>query len=642
MNILVSEQRKQMLEAAILEARDGVLITKAVPPDGAGPTIVFANDAFARISGYQPAELIGQTPRLFQGQGTDRAALDRIKAALLGAQSVREELLNYRKDGKPYWVDVSIFPIAVGGGAPTHFVSIQRDATEAKRLEREVATTERLLASVFAMLDEAISIVDDSGKFLMINPAYTRLLGWRPEDVVGRPFTIVIPEEQREEARRLLMEDGRRHSAVTLLRRDGLWAKMELSAVTMTTPDGRRYSVATLSKAADAPVEEAPRGFVELSDLEAAARSRIASNGLPTLVAGKIQLVGMDEIRRALGSRWPAVEKRVRNVAEGIIKHRLTPADVFCETDDGGYLICFANLKEEEAAFKARAIGQEIRSRLLGELPDAKVTACAAAVDIDEPAPEDPGSIAAAIEARLNQRRAELERNARAALHEAVEKGSVDAADICSAAGKRALLLARLPIDLQQAFDEAQAALGGDPALTQEVELFLLGMASEHAAAGKAIGWMVPVDYALFLNKRRTDQYMQVCRTISEQARRRLFFEIRNMPAEQGHTRIVDAVNALNQFSRGTIVELLALDDSLIDPSRCRIAMVSLDWPVATGAGPNWAERLGRLVERLHARRIRVLVRNVPAASDASTLNNLGVDLLSGDGVSAATEPKAA
>ncbi len=130
-----SEERLRLLESVVIHANDAVLITEAEPVDLPGPRITYANAAFTRTTGYTPEEVVGQTPRILQGPYTDRAALDKLKLALREWRPVEVELLNVRKDGTPFWVEVSIVPVADETGWYTHWVSVQRDITERKANE---------------------------------------------------------------------------------------------------------------------------------------------------------------------------------------------------------------------------------------------------------------------------------------------------------------------------------------------------------------------------------------------------------------------------------------------------------------------------------------------------------------------------
>lgn len=131
--LIFAEQQRSLLESVLAFANDSVLITEAEPieaPDG--PRILYANEAFTRTTGYSLEEVLGKTPRILQGAQTDRKALDRLKLALKSWQPVEVELINYRKDGTPFWVELSIAPVANARGWYTHWISIQRDITDRK------------------------------------------------------------------------------------------------------------------------------------------------------------------------------------------------------------------------------------------------------------------------------------------------------------------------------------------------------------------------------------------------------------------------------------------------------------------------------------------------------------------------------
>ena len=127
-----AEQQRSLLESVLAFANDSVLITEAEPIDGSGPRILYANEAFTRTTGYPLEEILGKTPRILQGPRSDRKALDQIRTALKAWQPVEVELINYRKDGTPFWVELSIAPVVDGRGWYTHWISIQRDITERK------------------------------------------------------------------------------------------------------------------------------------------------------------------------------------------------------------------------------------------------------------------------------------------------------------------------------------------------------------------------------------------------------------------------------------------------------------------------------------------------------------------------------
>lgn len=139
-------ERLRLLESVAVHARDSILITEAEPVDLPGPRIIYSNAAFTQTTGYSADEVIGQTPRILQGPKTDSAVRAKLRAAFAAWKPIEVELLNYRKDGTEFWVELSIVPVADERGWYTHWVSVQRDVTE-RKLAEELAS--RILTAEF-------------------------------------------------------------------------------------------------------------------------------------------------------------------------------------------------------------------------------------------------------------------------------------------------------------------------------------------------------------------------------------------------------------------------------------------------------------------------------------------------------------
>lgn len=122
--------RLRLLETVSVQAWDGIIITEAEPLDRPGPRILYANEALRRQTGHRPEDLLGKTPRVLQGPGTDPEAIASLGAALRRWEPVTTQLLNYRTDGSTFWNELSIVPVADDTGWYTHWIAVQRDVTE--------------------------------------------------------------------------------------------------------------------------------------------------------------------------------------------------------------------------------------------------------------------------------------------------------------------------------------------------------------------------------------------------------------------------------------------------------------------------------------------------------------------------------
>lgn len=101
---------------------DSVLITDATP---AGK-IIYANKAFRKLTGHEPDSVIGETPRILQGPGTDKKVIERLAAALKAGGRFEGKAINYRKDGTPFIMFWRVLPIKVGRKIIA-WVAIQRE-----------------------------------------------------------------------------------------------------------------------------------------------------------------------------------------------------------------------------------------------------------------------------------------------------------------------------------------------------------------------------------------------------------------------------------------------------------------------------------------------------------------------------------
>ncbi len=130
-----------------------VLIADARIPD---LPLVDVNSAFEQMTGYRAVEVIGRNCRFLQGPGTDPDAVRRMRRAIEDKQAITEVLLNYRKDGTPFWNEVNVSPVLDSSGTVTHFVGLQHDVTQRERGNQQLqllAETSERLASRGAIED---------------------------------------------------------------------------------------------------------------------------------------------------------------------------------------------------------------------------------------------------------------------------------------------------------------------------------------------------------------------------------------------------------------------------------------------------------------------------------------------------------
>lgn len=130
-----------LFRAALEASYDSILITDASLED---PKIVFVNQAFTRMTGYTPDEVIGRSPKLLQGERTDRSVTRALRQALERGESFEAHTVNYRKSGEPFHIQWRTSPVLDSSGSITHYVAVQRDVSDQihliERLKRKAET----------------------------------------------------------------------------------------------------------------------------------------------------------------------------------------------------------------------------------------------------------------------------------------------------------------------------------------------------------------------------------------------------------------------------------------------------------------------------------------------------------------------
>ncbi|MEB3193175.1 MAG: PAS domain S-box protein [Snowella sp.] len=144
----ITEQKRQaeqirLLQSVVVNTNEGVIITEATPLDEPGPKILYVNEAFSKITGYSAEEVIGKTPRILQGNKTNRVELDKVRQAMKQWQPITIEVINYRKNGTEFWSEFSLVPVTNKKGFYTHWIAVQRDVTERRRTEEVRLALER-------------------------------------------------------------------------------------------------------------------------------------------------------------------------------------------------------------------------------------------------------------------------------------------------------------------------------------------------------------------------------------------------------------------------------------------------------------------------------------------------------------------
>lgn len=232
---------------------NGVIITDA---DG---KVIWLNDGFTRISGYNLDDLLNRKPgELLQGKETDIDSVNEISKAIKNNQRFTVELVNYTKSGNPYWIHIDCDPIIDDNDKTIGFIAIESDISKRKRAEMETHKTATLLNNVLnAATEVSIIATDTNGVITIFNSGAEKMLGYNAEEMIGKqtPYIIHLAEEVENRGQELSEIFGKTISGFsvfiakaelegqetrewTYVRKDGVHLPVILSVTTMRTNTG--------------------------------------------------------------------------------------------------------------------------------------------------------------------------------------------------------------------------------------------------------------------------------------------------------------------------------------------------------------------------------------------------------------------
>jgi PAS domain S-box-containing protein len=124
------EHDMKLLESVVTHANDAVLIAAADPLNTSGLSILYANEAFTKMTGYALREVIGKSTSLFHGPESEEQDIYDMINAVRNGRKIQIETIQYKKNGEQFWISVSLNPIEDDEGNITHWVSIAHEITE--------------------------------------------------------------------------------------------------------------------------------------------------------------------------------------------------------------------------------------------------------------------------------------------------------------------------------------------------------------------------------------------------------------------------------------------------------------------------------------------------------------------------------
>jgi len=229
------------LAAAIDQAGQAIMIT-----DRHGD-IVYVNTAFTAMTGYTSQEVMGRNPRLLKSGVQDPAYYRGLWDALTAGRSWHGELINRRKDGSRYTEEMIVAPVRDSKGDIVRYIALKQDVTE----RRASADAQRYLAAIVASSGHAIIGTTLDGTISAWNEGAKAIYGYRADEAIGQPISILIPADRLDEMTRIIESikggQGLCHCETVRMTKDGRNVDVSLTMAPVKDAAGKIIGAAGIA-----------------------------------------------------------------------------------------------------------------------------------------------------------------------------------------------------------------------------------------------------------------------------------------------------------------------------------------------------------------------------------------------------------
>ncbi|NQW08487.1 MAG: hypothetical protein HQ481_01200 [Alphaproteobacteria bacterium] len=278
------------------------------------------------------------------------------------------------------------------------------------------------------------------------------------------------------------------------------------------------------------------------------------------LVAGNIQMLGMEGLREQFGNRWDSVKEKVHLLVETTIKQHISTDDVYCLINDESFIVLFGKASKEQANKTAHAIGRDVNTKLSGAgAPSDAISVKPVVIEIprdDQGALNSPKSLENTVE--------EAQRQAEAAELKPVEKAKdVLRLRFWPVANVRKRLVScyhaelHVPEGTDLGFDPNEpSATGAVEAALDRMTLQHSGAALVDAASRKMRALLiVPVHFETLAARNFRNAYLEMCKLLPRIAEQRLLLLVRGLPDDVPQGRLHSLFGYVAPFVAGFVGE---------------------------------------------------------------------------------------
>jgi sigma-B regulation protein RsbU (phosphoserine phosphatase) len=231
---------RDLKDRALDIAGEGFTIVDLRP---AHQPVIYVNEGFERLTGYKAEEVLGTNCRMLQGAETDAETCEEIRRAIRERRECRVEILNYRKDGVPFWNRLSLTPVRDAGGEATHYIGVQSDVTDRRRAEDALREANQELHRAGQRIQRSLDAAAHIQQALLPRELPTLsgarfAFGFRPSETLAGDVLNIVPLSPREVGLYVIDVSGHGVPAALLSVTLSHWLQPSRRQSLLLVPDG--------------------------------------------------------------------------------------------------------------------------------------------------------------------------------------------------------------------------------------------------------------------------------------------------------------------------------------------------------------------------------------------------------------------
>jgi len=324
----------KLQELAIDNLNDMVVITKAPKEQPLESEIVFVNKAFIEFTGYAEEELLGRKPTFLHGPETSTEVKNRIEQQIKKHDSLREEFMNYRKDGSTYWVELDMAPFPTTDGDYEYWVGINRDITKRKIAEQKLEESEKRYRAITELSFDAIFELNLDGTINNCNQRASKLFGYSKQELLGMPIKELTAWDKKD----LVNEDnaiGEKTIDHTSRRKDGSRFPTEVHTRRYQIGGNEQVIAYVRDKTSQKDFENKIRKSLKEKEILLAEIHHRVKNNL-AIISGLLQMQAFNTEDEQLLEKLQESQSRIQSIA--MVHEKLYESKSFAEISVDQYI----------------------------------------------------------------------------------------------------------------------------------------------------------------------------------------------------------------------------------------------------------------------------------------------------------------